>query len=197
MGKTVDHEQRRQDAGAAIERLTAEAEGIRAALVGEPDALADAKCRVAEAERHVTACGDALGKAMNAGAETDALRRALADARSSLLDARSDQDRLVRDGRTRARRLDAIAADIDAWRRRAAQAEAALTRKPGRPKIGEQPLTPAEKMRRSRASKKQKIEDACTTLGAAASRLRARGDAELAEVAEEIDAARAVFAGGS
>ncbi|MGE5547390.1 MAG: chromosome segregation protein SMC [Solirubrobacterales bacterium] len=56
--------------------------------------------------------------------KVNALRADLAEKRSGLVEARSALDRLVREAGERARRLDAIAADIDSWRRRA---EAART----------------------------------------------------------------------
>ncbi len=47
------------------------------------------------------------------------LRALLAEKRSGLVEARSQLDRLVREAGERKRRLDAIAADMDSWRRRA------------------------------------------------------------------------------
>jgi chromosome segregation protein len=47
------------------------------------------------------------------------LRADLAEKRSALVEARSGLDRILRDAGDRARRLDALAADMDQWRRRA------------------------------------------------------------------------------
>ena len=51
-----------------------------------------------------------------------ALRATLAERRSALVEARSELDRLIREVGERARRLDALAADVQSWRRRAESA---------------------------------------------------------------------------
>jgi len=76
--------------------------------------LAQAEADLAEARTAVAA----FPQSSDGRDRVNGLRAALAEKRSALVETRSELDRLVREAGERARRLDALAADGESWRKR-------------------------------------------------------------------------------
>ncbi|TAN75045.1 MAG: chromosome partitioning protein ParA, partial [Magnetospirillum sp.] len=93
--------------------VTEQRDGVAADLALAEAELAEAKAAVA-----------AFPESTDGRDRVAALRAALAERRSALVEARSDLDRLIREGGERRRRLDALDADARSWRGRTEAARA-------------------------------------------------------------------------
>lgn len=130
----TNHRQRRDDAAQAVQRLEDERRAILDAQAAFPAEIEAASAAAADAAEKVAEIERTLSNAMEAAASAGkkvgemfaAERMALADARSQLVETRSRLDRVTRTAAEAARRLDAIAGDITAWRRRHDQAAAVM-----------------------------------------------------------------------
>lgn len=111
----IDHEQRRQDSEAAIERLRLERQEIEVQLLALAKPLALAVERDASTAADAERVGADLHRAMEAGNPAGELRERWADARAAQVEARSEVDRLSLAGRQLGKRLEAIALETESW----------------------------------------------------------------------------------
>lgn len=120
------HASRRKDAEAAIGRLYREQAELIAANHAAPAEIAAANAEVVQIAGEVAEIEAAVAEEMEAGGRVQHRRQSLADARSRLVETRSNLDQLTRFAAERARRLTAIAADIESWENRRETAALAL-----------------------------------------------------------------------
>ncbi|CAA7618597.1 Chromosome partition protein Smc [Magnetospirillum sp. LM-5] len=106
-----DHAKLAQRFAAFESRMAALTEQSTAARADLEDAEGD----LMEARLEV----EAFPQADDGKDRVNGLRAELAEKRSGLVEARSELDRVLRDGADRARRLDQLAADRDSWKKRA------------------------------------------------------------------------------
>ncbi len=119
------------------------------------------------------------------------LRAELAERRSALVEARSQLDRIVREAGDRARRLDAIAADMESWRRRADTARAHVQELEER---REAVMAEIERLAAMPDSFARRRADLLDRIGAMEAERRASADALAAAESAQAEADRAVRA---
>ncbi len=107
-----------RDGHAKLSQRFAAYESRLSAVVGQVEAvssdLAMAEAELAEAKQVVAA----FPESSDGRDRVAALRATLAERRSALVEARSDLDRVIREGAERRRRLDSLEADAKSWRSR-------------------------------------------------------------------------------